>query len=178
MSVPITKQEAKQLYEENIAYIYRSALFLTKSKELAEDISQEVFLKAFDKYHTFNQTKPIKPWLYQIMLNLTRTEYRKKIKYVTLDDMNDLPNDDTFTEQLVLKSEEDKALWLQINKLRPKLREVLVCHFYLDMTLDEVAKILNIPLGTCKSRLNAALKKLRKDEAIQEFTCIIGGHEL
>ena len=179
MNGTISKQEAKVLYEENITYIYRAALFLTKSKELAEDISQEVFMRAFDKYHTFDMTKPVRPWLYQIMLNMIRSYYRKNIFHIQLEALTKLPQDETtFVEQNFFKKEEDRYLWHKISSLSLKLREVLVLHFYMDMTLEEVAQILKIPLGTCKSRLNAALTKLRQDEYIQNITYLLGGHEL
>lgn len=178
MNGTISKQEAKVLYEENIGYIYRAALFLTKSKELAEDISQEVFLKAFDKYSTFNKSKPIRPWLYQIMLNMIRNHYRKITIPIQLNELKDIQSDNSFVEQTILKNEEDRYLWHEINTLSLKLREVLILHFYMDMTLEDVAKILRIPLGTCKSRLNSGLKKLRQNEDIQKITYLLGGHEL
>lgn len=178
MNGTISKQEAKILYEENIAYIYRAALFLTKSKELAEDIAHEVFLKAFNKYHIFDKNKPIKPWLYQIMLNLIRNHYRRTIISLQLDELKNTLSTDHFVEETILKNEEDRYLWHEVNTLSLKLREVFILHFYMDMTLEEVAKILKIPVGTCKSRLNAGLKKLRQNKEIQNITYLLGGHEL
>lgn len=179
MNQNITREEARCLYEENIAYIYKASLFLTKSKVMAEDISQEVFLKAFEKYGTFDQSKPIKPWLYQIMLNMVRTQCKKKKRYIFWNEVEDeVISDDVLIEHEILRNEEDRELWLKINQLSIKLREVIVLHFYLGMKLEEVAKVLNIPVGTCKSRLNAALNKLRKDKEIQNITYVVGGNEI
>ncbi|MBE6024058.1 MAG: RNA polymerase sigma factor [Cellulosilyticum sp.] len=179
MNKKITKVEAQRLYEENIAYIYKASLFLTRSKILAEDISQEVFVKAFEKYGTFDQTRSIRPWLYQIMLNLIRSQYKKKKDYIGIDDICEMLSDDySLVECEVVKNEEDKELWEGINKLSLKLKEVIILHFYLDMKLEEVAKILKIPVGTCKSRLNAALNKLRNDKGVQEITYLLGGRSI
>lgn len=178
MKGAITKVEAKEIYEENISYIYKATLFLTGSKVVAEDISQEVFLKAFEKYSTFDRTKPLKPWLYQIMLNMVRNQYRGKGKVIDLDEMDEVESENPLVEQVVLKNEEDRQLWERINQLSIKLREVVVLHFYLDMKLEEAAKILKIPVGTCKSRLNAALNKLRQDEQLQGITYLLRGHEV
>ena len=64
MKGTISKKQAEMLYSEHADFIYRGALFLTKSRELADDITQDVFMKAFDKYYTFDETRSIKPWLY------------------------------------------------------------------------------------------------------------------
>ncbi|MBP3887879.1 MAG: RNA polymerase sigma factor, partial [Cellulosilyticum sp.] len=104
MNQNITREEARCLYEENIAYIYKASLFLTKSKVMAEDISQEVFLKAFEKYGTFDQSKPIKPWLYQIMLNMVRTQCKKKKRYIFWNEVEDeVISDDVLIEHEILR---------------------------------------------------------------------------
>jgi hypothetical protein len=59
----ISKEKAEMIFKEHSNYIYRVALFLSKSKELADDITQETFIQVFRKYYTFDSSKPIQPWI-------------------------------------------------------------------------------------------------------------------
>lgn len=158
----ISKKHAEQLYSKYSSYVYRIALFLTKSKSLAEDVTQETFIQVFKKYHMYDLNRPFEPWIYKITINTCRNMYRKSkwlsfIGHPQEQESNDLIDETFFKEQ------EKIELWEEINKLSQKSREVIVLHFYLDMKLNEVSTVLNIPLGTCKSRLNTALTSLRKN---------------
>lgn len=165
------------IFMEYSNLVYRFALFLTKSKMLADDITQETFIQVFRKYCTFDSTKPIKPWIYKIALNVTRNMLRKQ-KWLQFFD--EIPESDCvdLVEDTVLKNEEEKRLWTVINNLDSKGREVLVLHFYMGMKLSEVANFLNIPLGTCKSRLNTALNMLRRQFPENEFMYLNKGGEI
>jgi RNA polymerase sigma-70 factor (ECF subfamily) len=173
----ITKENAELIFEEHSNYIYRTMLCITKSNELADDITQETFIQAFRKYNTFNPAKPLRPWLYKIALNITRNMLRKQRWLKFTDNLPEMSCAD-LVESSVFKSEERKELWRQINHLSPKSREVFVLHFYSDFKLKEISDILGIPLGTCKSRLNFALNTLRKQMPQNEFNLLDEGGEL
>lgn len=160
MTADISKEKAEAVFRENSAYVYRVALFLTKSKALADDITQETFLQVFRKYEKFDVSKSIQPWIYKITLNTTRNMLRK---HRWLHFVGEVPEttDVESIENTYIKSEEAKKLWEEINKLTLKSREVIVLHFYCSMKLKEIADIIDIPVGTCKSRLNQGLKVLR-----------------
>lgn len=160
----ISKEEAEKLFETYKDYIYRGALFLTKSKEIADDITQETFIKAFNYYHTYDESKPIKPWLYKIMLNVTHTLMKEQRQELNLEAIVHTSEEDN-VEYCILQEEMNKELWQDINRLGVKIREVLYMHYYLEMKLDDIAKLLDIPLGTCKSRLNTGLSRLRKNKS-------------
>lgn len=162
MTADISKEKAEAIFREHSAYVYRVALFLTKSKALADDITQETFLQVFRKFSRFDDSKPIQPWIYRITLNTTRNMLRKQrwLYFVgEVPETTDLKS----MENTFIKSEEARELWKEINKLALKSREVIVLHFYCGMKLKEAAEIIGIPLGTCKSRLNQGLKTLRKN---------------
>lgn len=160
MASDISKEKAEAIFREHSAYVYRVALFLTKSKMLADDITQETFFQVFRKYSKFDNTKSIQPWIYKITLNITRNMLRRQrwLHYV-----GEVPEaiDMKSIENTVIEGEEAKKLWEEINKLSLKSREVIILHFYCGMKLKEIADIIDIPLGTCKSRLNHGLKTLR-----------------
>lgn len=135
---------------------------------------QDTFIKIYKKYHQYDMSKPIEPWIYRITVNTARNMLRKQ-KWLSF--FRDIPQQECneFVESAFLFEEEKKELWQAINKLSGKSREVIVLHFYLGMKLNEVAEILNIPLGTCKSRLNSALNSLRKYYEKEISSEFIGG---
>jgi RNA polymerase sigma-70 factor (ECF subfamily) len=161
LSNEISKEKAEMIFKEHSNYIYRIALFLSKSKELADDITQETFIQVFRKYYTVDSTKPIQPWIYKVTLNVTRNMLRKQkwLKFIGKSPESISLN---LVETTVLKTEEENELWREISNLHLKSREIIVLHFYSGMKLKEISITLEIPLGTCKSRLNTALNTLRK----------------
>lgn len=165
MKGAISREEAEELFKNYKDYIYRSAFFLTQSRELAEDITQEVFIKVIVYYHTYNEHKPIQPWLYKIMLNVTHTTMKKQRYGFTLETIFNTPSKDN-VEMSILDNEMNQELWYVISKLPLKMKEVLYMHYYLEMKLETIAEVLEIPVGTCKSRLNTGLNKLRKNKSI------------
>ncbi len=174
MNKEISKETAEMIFNKHNNYTYRIALFLAKSKTLADDITQETFLQVFRKYHTYDTTKPIEPWLYKITLNITRNTIRKQ-RWLSFRDQ--LPEDTASdnTEGIILKNEEEEIIWKAVDSLTHKSKEVILLHYYADLKLVDVADILGIPLGTCKSRLNSALTSLKKQLSKTNFS-ILGGY--
>jgi RNA polymerase sigma factor (sigma-70 family) len=157
----ISKEVAERIFKEQSEYVYRVALFLTKSKVLADDITQETMIQVFRKYHLYDSAKPITPWIYKITLNITRNMLRKQ-KWLKFIGIRPDSRSSDITEQTVLKSEEERELFRMINNLNLKSREIIILHFYNEMNFTQISDILGVPLGTCKSRLNNALKTLRR----------------
>lgn len=173
----ISKEKAEMIFKEHSNYIYRTILFLTKSKELADDITQETFIQAFLKYNTYDSSRSLQPWLYKIALNTTRNILRKQRWLKFTDQLPEISCID-MVENSVLKSEEKRELWSEINGLSMKSKEVFVLHFYSGMKLREISETLEIPLGTCKSRLNSAINTLRKQIPQNEFSFLGEGGDL
>jgi RNA polymerase sigma factor (sigma-70 family) len=151
------------MFKEYSPFVFRTAYFLTRSDSLADDITQETFIKIIKGLHTYDSSKPIEPWIYKITINTTRNILRKQkwLRFVGVIPEAVQETKENIIEKTILQSEDEKELMKEINKLSQKLKEVIILHFYLGLKLKEVADILNIPVGTCKSRLNAALNKLR-----------------
>ena len=161
MNQIITLDQAEAIFRDHSPQIYKAALFLTKSPTLADDITQDTFIQVFRKYRSYDSAKPILPWIYKIALNITRKTLGKQ-KWLFLT--KEVPDNGgyNFVEDVVLKNELDQELWKEINKLTQKSQEIIVMHYYSGLKLNEIATTLGIPLGTCKSRLNAALNSLGK----------------
>lgn len=161
MHKEISRETAENIFNQHSAYVYKVALFLTKSKTLADDITQETFLQIFKKYHTYKTDRPIEPWIYKITLNITRNQLRKQKWLIFTDTVPESFELNNIEGQLI-KSEEELELWGLINGLSQKCKEIIILHYYADMKLGDIAYTLDIPLGTCKSRLNSALTSLKK----------------
>ena len=161
MNEALTREEAEQLFEHHSKAIFGILLALTKSKALADDLTQETFIRAFQKYDQYRQEGPIRPWLARIAVNLARSHYRK-LKWQTLFGQVPERAADATAETLALRSERQQELWQAVCRLPHKNREVILLHYYAELPLKEAAETLSIPLGTCKSRLSAGLEKLRR----------------
>jgi RNA polymerase sigma factor (sigma-70 family) len=174
----IDRIRAEEIFNHYSTYVFRIALLLTRSASLADDVTQETFLKVFKNIHTYDSMKPMKPWIYRITVNTTRNLLRKQKWLSFVGFSPDVQPEHTSVEDSIIQAVENEELLKEVNRLPMKGREVIVLRFYVGMKLAEIAEILQIPLGTCKSRLNAALKILRKQLPDNEMFLSVKGGEL
>lgn len=161
MNNTISREQAEQIFAAHSEFVYRTALLLTKSEALADDITQETFIQVFKKFHTFDSNRAIQPWIYKITINTTRNLLRKQ-KWLTFTGFApDTCKQDSF-ENMIVREEANRELYEEINRLSFKSKEIIILHFYTGLKLSEIAEALDIPIGTSKSRLNYALNQLRK----------------
>jgi RNA polymerase sigma-70 factor (ECF subfamily) len=120
---------------------------------LAEDLAQEVFLKAFRALASFDQSRKFSSWLFKIAHNAAIDYLRKK----QLDTVA-LETSDSDEPDLVAILPEDMAEALEqaLESLRPAYREVVVLRFQEGLTYEEIAEITDLPLGTVKTHLHRA----------------------
>ncbi|MNM14955.1 ECF RNA polymerase sigma factor SigR [compost metagenome] len=163
----IGQEQAREWFEDHSGFVYRIALMLTQSPALADDITQETFLSAFRHYHRFDDSRPVRPWLYRITVNTARSMQRKFRWHSLFGHIPEKSGSD-FTLYSILEDERDRDLWEAIQGLSPKLRQTVTLHYLVGLPLSETAEILGITLGTCKSRINAALVKLRNNGQLAE----------
>lgn len=143
------------------SYVYR----MSKNYHGANDITQEVFIKVCQNIKKYNAEFLFKTWIYVIASN-TCKDYLKSAyvqRTVTGLEMpeNILASEDT-PEELLLKQNDREMIIEVLNHLSDIHREVIILRFYEELKLDEIAVILNIPLGTVKSRLSNGLHNLKK----------------
>lgn len=171
----ISREKAEKLFSWYSGYVFKTVFLLCKSKELAEDVTQETFIKIFQKYHLYNSEKPLKPWIYKVALNTLRAEIRKR-KWLTLSpDIAEYQKDPNNTENEVIRKEYQELINEAIQSLSYKYREILILYYYNEFTHKEIAEILSIPIGTCKSRLHYAHKKLYDTSNVQKFIKGVNG---
>jgi len=168
-----------ELIDEYKNMVFSLSYKMTNSLEDAEDISQEVFIRVYKSLYNFNPRYKFSTWLYQLTLNICRDRFRKgKIPSVSLDsplnkdDQKDLrsiiPDNQNNPEDIIMGVEQTNFINDLITSLPLKYREVIILRHLKDLSYDEMSKILNISLGSVKTRLFRAREllknKLKKNE--------------
>ncbi len=134
---------------------YRLAFSYVKNKDDALDIVQESICKAINSGHSPKNPEDVKPWFYRIVVN-TALDFLRKHKTVELVDAEALElsgsSEDTY---------DDLDLHKALDSLPPNYRSIIVLRYFEDLKIEDIAAILGENVNTVKTRLYAALKKLR-----------------
>ena len=141
------------------------AAFLLGAGEESDDVVQEAFVKAFRHLSRFRAGEPFAPWLLRIVANETRNVTRSRRRRAALA----LRIPSAEPPSVAAGGPADEALaaerraWLvaAVNGLPDRERRVLVCRYFLDLSVAETAQVLAWPLGSVKSRTARALNRLR-----------------
>ncbi len=138
-------------------------------RPLAEDLTQETFLRALRSIQQYQTSRPFKPWLYAIAVNVARDHFKRaetrRAVTLTDDELLALPDPIDLEETIEV---DGPRLASAISALPVQQREAIILRYYQDLSLAEMASVLSIPIGTVKSRLSLGLRQLRlwlKDEA-------------
>lgn len=158
------------LYRRHRDYVTRVALRFGADREAAVDVLQETFLYLLKKFPPTGGglvlTAQLRSLLYPVAKNLTLSSQRQR---APLDDSQEF-DPDRLPAPAADPPEHDPA-WLSsaLSRLSPERREVLLLRFVDDMSLQDIADTLSIPLGTVKSRLHLAVRDLRNSPEIKDF---------
>lgn len=149
--------------------VYRTAYMILDNPGEAEDALQEIFLKVYRSLGRYQPSKgAFTTWIYRITVNHCISQRRKFLRFIkpvgTLDE--DEKQTHTFIED---KLSEEQVLQQALKNLSKKLRAVIVLRYFLDLSYSEIAQVLDIPLGTVKSRLNMGLSQVRNEIKAENF---------
>jgi RNA polymerase sigma-70 factor (ECF subfamily) len=152
------------LFERYRDRVFRTALVIVRDPAVAEDILQDCFLKVYANAQRIDTERPLAPWLYRVTVNLSYTWLsRGKNRRTSLEAVVDMlispmkQAPDRLTEQTELRQNVRKA----INDLSIDQRVVVVLYYLNALSLQDIAEILDLPIGTVKSRLFYARENLR-----------------
>ena len=143
--------------------VYRFLFHFMGNGSDAEDITQETFLNLYRKLSLHNSAQPFSSWLITMARNLAISYHRRRIPTPLAPEIISSAIKDTCSgpELEIVLREDIAELHLALQKLPEGLREVLIMRYLLDIPLQEVAELLNIPEGTAKSRVFKARNELR-----------------
>lgn len=155
--------ELEKLYSEHFPRVYRTAFFVTGDHQMAEDVAQEAFFKAFTNLHKLQERKKFGSWINVIASNYAVDLIRKNKKVFFTDNMETYSGEahEDKPDENWEKEESMQEVRDALSRLEPEEREILVLKYFNEMSIKDMAKMLNTPSGTVKSRLFRARDKVR-----------------
>lgn len=144
--------------------LFRFVYMMLGRKDAVEDVVQEAFVKGYLALNSFDPDKPFYPWIATIARNLALNQIKKEEREKPASEFEDLPVDipDTVANPLdrIIEKENDKKFALAVAALPVQYRSVFALRMFEKMSYDEIARQLNISVGTIDSRLHRARQKL------------------
>ncbi len=145
---------------------------IVRDKEMIEDLVQEAFLKAFDNIHSFDTTYAFSTWLYRIATNHSIDYLRKKkMKTLSIDEpvkakdgemQIELPDQDSEADQEIISQQRENIIMEAIESLPEKYSVIIKLRHMDDKSYQEIAEIMELPLGTVKAHIFRARELLNK----------------
>jgi RNA polymerase sigma-70 factor (ECF subfamily) len=161
---------------------YRNSLYaflrqFLNQPDLVDDVFQETFLQLFTSRESFDQSRPLRPWLFTIAANKAKDALRKaqrtsavpigtltESEDMSFDEMlNTLGSDTAVPYDEVERNETATRVSEVIGNMPENLREILILAYFNRFSYKQMAEILSIPIGTVKSRLHTAVARFAKD---------------
>lgn len=162
-----------RLVELNQDRLFASMRQVTGSPEEAEEVVQEAFIRAFVKLDTFQRNSQFFTWLYRIAFNSALTRKRRKRAKVSLDQYREsngleVSDDGDGVDEPMLRRERVQMVRRAMQTLSEDHRSILILREMQDHSYEDIAEILNISIGTVRSRLSRARGQLKSAlEAMQ-----------
>lgn len=155
----------KRYKDQLLNFVYR----FVGNQEEAEDIVQETFLRVYRKRHAYKRVAKFSTWIYTIAGNLSRTELRrrKRRKLFSITDLGyedrdyEISDEDFNPENQVDGVIKEEIIQKEIDQLSPKFRQVIILRDVQELSYEEISKIIKVPIGTVKSRVNRGRLKLQ-----------------
>lgn len=162
----------KQLLENYRGAIFNLLYKMVRNKEETEDLVQEAFIKAFRALPSFNEEYAFSTWLYKIAINNCIDHMRKKrLKTYSMDKPvqskdgevdREFPDTSMSPDKQVLHEERTNIIEAAIDELPENYKIAIILRHSEEKAYEEIADILNIPLGTVKARIFRAREMLKK----------------
>lgn len=151
-----------EIYNLFFKKIYRFIFFRVGHKEVAEDLAEEVFLKAFTKIASVNESGAFEGWLYQIARNSVIDYYRQKKLTVALEDIENTLEYETNVVDIVNLEQQQKVFLKLLKELAPEQQVVIKLKFLEDLENSEIAELLHKNEGAIRVIQHRAIIKLQE----------------
>src|SRR5215203_3281183 len=182
----LSKEEKDRRFEAElmpvIGPLYNFAYRLTLDEDDANDLVQETYLKAYRFFESYEQGTNAKAWLFRILKNSFINDFRKKSKQPSKVDYQEVESyynsddvDESITVDLRVESIQDMIgdeVATALNSLAVDFRTIIILCDLEGFTYEEMAKILDIPIGTVRSRLHRARNFLK--EKLEKYAKTMG----
>jgi RNA polymerase sigma-70 factor (ECF subfamily) len=153
------------LYDRHQQLVYRTALAITGDTEAASDLLQDVFLRFHRFADRVDADRPLEPWLYRMTANLACTWVKRQRWMRPIEDLSDwLAGDSKHSPaRLAEVAETWGDLHNALQALPLNQRTVIAMYYINGLTLQEISEVLDVPVGTIKSRLHYGRSALKKE---------------
>lgn len=152
-----------QLIEKHQEAVFRLVYLILGDADDAQDVTQEAFIRAYNNINRFDPDRPLRPWLYRIASRLAYNHHRSLgRRWAALKRFGRIkPEESEHPEALSIQQMEAQTLREAVARLKRQDQEVLFLRYFLDLSIDETAESLDLPVGTVKSRQSRALDRLK-----------------
>jgi RNA polymerase sigma factor (sigma-70 family) len=168
------KDDFSAVYDRHFTTVYRFVYYKTFHRERAEDLTSHAFLKAYEKYHTFDPVKgQVLAWLLRIAGNAVADDYRKHRRNKSIHDVWDIAG----TEDVPLDLENRErlfALQRAVAALSAAERDVLMLRIWENIPYRTIASLLNKSEAGCKMLFSRTLGKLRGSLGAMTLLALFG----
>ena len=168
----------QQLVTQLEPKIFRMVFYRTRSRQDAEDISQEVFLQAYRSLKKLKEPERFASWLFRIAVNRVN-DYHRRQKFRSLfsvlhdadseDDADPPPDRETGTMDAIVRKEFWQKVETMLTQLSKMEKEVFLLRFLDDLGIKEIAEVLHKSESTVKTHLYRALGKFKNDQAFRAY---------
>lgn len=167
----ISKENFNEIVQHHQRRVYRFIYLLARDADLADTLTQECFLRAYEKRASFRGKCRIDTWLLRIALNLVRDQAKNRRQsfwrgLVGLDEteasMHEPRAGSPSAERILLAREQLQSVENALSSLSQQQREVFLLRFSEEMALEEIANLLGLRIGSVKAQLSRATSKLRE----------------
>lgn len=152
------------LYDRHRQMVFRTAVAITGDPEAAADLLQDVFLRLYRFASHIDPNLPLEPWLYRMTANLSYTWVKRQNRWLRpFEDLAEWLAGNHKNTSLQTSDHDDDSTQLQqaISKLPLPHRIVVVLYYVNDLSLQEISEIIDVPVGTVKSRLHYGRQALK-----------------
>ena len=155
----------ERLWEAERAHIWRLAARLSGNPDAADDLTQEIGVRALEAFGSFRGASSPSTWLFRIAVNVVLRWRERQARRDTNDDAETegISSPEASPEEQLLNRAETERLHRFLERLPDDLRTPLLLHVWEGMKYHEIAAALDIPAGTVMSRLHKARQRLRKE---------------
>ncbi len=161
---PVDQAAFEQFWQPHRSRVWRLVARLAGNLDLADDLTQEVSLRAFQGFGAFRRESAAYTWLYQIAIHVVqRHRERRTLELVPWDCAAHAPDPAPSPHAATLQTETRSLIWAALERLPDEQRTTLILSLYEELKYREIADVLDIPLGTVKSRLHTGMARLREE---------------
>ncbi len=164
-----TLEAFRPLYERYKDKVYSSALRITGDAEVAEDVTHDVFVRVYERLGQFRRRSRFSSWLYRVTVNLATDVARRRgrerwlfsVRFEAGAGSGELvPASEPGPARSAESAEAAEEVSRAVAELSPKLRAAVVLRYFEGLSYEEIAEVLEVSLGTVKSRLSRAHQRL------------------